>query len=760
MPPMTSRDLQTPEPGLSFSAAASRGLFVGVNRFDDQNLAPLSYAVDDAVDLAFLFSYELQLVAAGNVTLALSGSPEKPETQDKLAWLKEAKAVFCEPMASELQRRVWALSHEVGREGLLVLSFATHGFNDDSKDLIAGKDAWPLRATSGSILVQDLLSDVTASASPRRLLLLDTCRSRFRRGARGVDGEGMTPSFAATISRATGTCVINSTTLGGLSYEDPQSHNGVFTSAIVRGLREGAVGDARGFVTVDTLVDYVNDEVVSWLCAQQGFEPGAGRGITLQEDVAIRSLPLAASGEEAVAARRDRLMRALSIQRLRRHLGGNLERRQLDELERIACQPSPLTPEQAALLEAAAALDGTQETERVFRSEYERQCAASPHDLFRGGLALMYGLRGKVDLPAAQERFIAAAKAASPVYPLWVTYLRAQGKCLLRRDVGPDFRIGAADLESLQVDARRGDRDAALVLGFCLADGVGVPADHEKAMVLFTRAAQDQDPVALNALGSMHDNAGHRQEAARLYRTAADLGNARAMCNLAVCFESGLGVPEDMPTACGWYRKAADRGFAPAMTSLGKIYEFGRETAVDFHAARDWYERSAQAGDGDGLTDLGWLHHGGKGGPVDRAKAIACFEKAAEMGSTFGMRSLAAVFADGEDVPKDFGRALALWRQAATLGDSLAMKDLGEIYDKGWGDAADSRLAVAWYEKAVARRDGEAAWRLAEIYREGRGVQKDPQEVIRLARLAGELGYVPPAKKKGLDKRTIQGDQE
>ena len=63
-----------------FDASESAGLFVGVRSFRDSWFAEVPFAVDDAVDLAYLFALQLALIAPERVVLALSGEPVKAES--------------------------------------------------------------------------------------------------------------------------------------------------------------------------------------------------------------------------------------------------------------------------------------------------------------------------------------------------------------------------------------------------------------------------------------------------------------------------------------------------------------------------------------------------------------------------------------------------------------------------------------------------------------------------------------------------------
>jgi len=67
-----------------FYPEESSGLFVGISTFEDEPFAPVRFAVDDAVDLAWVFSLELGLLDAGRCVLALAGEPQKEISQQRL----------------------------------------------------------------------------------------------------------------------------------------------------------------------------------------------------------------------------------------------------------------------------------------------------------------------------------------------------------------------------------------------------------------------------------------------------------------------------------------------------------------------------------------------------------------------------------------------------------------------------------------------------------------------------------------------------
>jgi tetratricopeptide (TPR) repeat protein len=80
-------------------------------------------------------------------------------------------------------------------------------------------------------------------------------------------------------------------------------------------------------------------------------------------------------------------------------------------------------------------------------------------------------------------------------------------------------------------------------------------------------------------------------------RAAAEQGNAEAQFRLGVCYEAGLGVPQDYAEAARWYRKAAEHGNAKAQLGLGVCYLFEQGVPQDYTEAAKWYRKSADQGD-------------------------------------------------------------------------------------------------------------------------------------------------------------------
>ena len=113
-----------------FNRDESAALFVGVRDFTHRELSSVPYAADDAVDLAYLFVFDWRsrLVRADRVILALSGDPVKSESRRRLEMLQHAGASVRHADAADIVFFVKRQSALAGKNGILILSLATHGF--------------------------------------------------------------------------------------------------------------------------------------------------------------------------------------------------------------------------------------------------------------------------------------------------------------------------------------------------------------------------------------------------------------------------------------------------------------------------------------------------------------------------------------------------------------------------------------------------------------------------------------------------------
>jgi TPR repeat protein len=101
-------------------------------------------------------------------------------------------------------------------------------------------------------------------------------------------------------------------------------------------------------------------------------------------------------------------------------------------------------------------------------------------------------------------------------------------------------------------------------LGIIYREGRGVPTSDEKAVLWFTKSANQGDLLSMTRLGFLH-----------FY---------------------GKGTTQSFEQALTWYRKAAERGHGPAQFNLASMYRKGQGTDANEEEAINWYRKAASNG--------------------------------------------------------------------------------------------------------------------------------------------------------------------
>eukprot|EP00898_Chlorokybus_atmophyticus_P008707 jgi/Chlat1/8838/Chrsp91S08173 len=145
----------------------------------------------------------------------------------------------------------------------------------------------------------------------------------------------------------------------------------------------------------------------------------------------------------------------------------------------------------------------------------------------------------------------------------------------------------------------------------------------------YEKAAEIGDARASCNLGLAHLADGRAGEAVPHLSEAAALGNARAQYSLALCLHRGQGTERDITAAVRWYSAAARGGNARAMYNLALSYAEGEGgLARDLRKWRYWLTQAANCGHalaqhalgqellrgGDGKQALLYLKLAAKGG--------------------------------------------------------------------------------------------------------------------------------------------------
>lgn len=160
------------------------------------------------------------------------------------------------------------------------------------------------------------------------------------------------------------------------------------------------------------------------------------------------------------------------------------------------------------------------------------------------------------------------------------------------------------------------------------------PSDVEKVNSLLLIKAKKGDPVAQTNLAVRYETGlgldQNMQIAAQWYAAAAKLNNRFAQCRLAMMYKNGTGVKTDYAQAVKLLQKAAADNFAPADYQLGLMYEYGQGVGRNFNTAATWYQKGEKLREPHNKYRLGLLVFEGKGIAQDVKRGIRLIREAAE----------------------------------------------------------------------------------------------------------------------------------
>lgn len=184
--------------------------------------------------------------------------------------------------------------------------------------------------------------------------------------------------------------------------------------------------------------------------------------------------------------------------------------------------------------------------------------------------------------------------------------------------------------------------------------GTGVPHDEAKSNELLKQAVEMGDKAAPAFLEKREQDLkdtrpgmtikaeAYRlykqkqfEQASKLYRQCADLGNDDCQLAMGQLYEFGNGVPKDERQAAAWYRKSADQGNPIGQKTLGLLYELGKGVPENWAEAARLYAKSADKYDESAFL-MGRLYEFGMAVPQNRAIAIEWFKKAHKLGHPKG----------------------------------------------------------------------------------------------------------------------------
>lgn len=218
--------------------------------------------------------------------------------------------------------------------------------------------------------------------------------------------------------------------------------------------------------------------------------------------------------------------------------------------------------------------------------------------------------------------------------------------------------------ELFEKAANAGHQRAEVNLGILYLKGQGVSRDLVQARAWLEKAAAQDEPYALYALGrAMEESLGPAVadpvRAADLYHRAAEKGHPLAALRYGLALMDGVGVSKDGAAAQRWLLQAYQAGVPEAALALADMTvrrPAERNKAANqklVQLAVDWYQSAAEAGVPSAQFKLGNAYFAGAGVPRDPAKALFWYGRAARQGLPEAQHTMGILLIGGVAGPAD-----------------------------------------------------------------------------------------------------------
>ena len=260
--------------------------------------------------------------------------------------------------------------------------------------------------------------------------------------------------------------------------------------------------------------------------------------------------------------------------------------------------------------------------------------------------------------------------------------------------------------------------------------GVKAPGDIDHAQAIpaceAAHAAAPSEPRIAFELGRAYASAGRNDDAARLYREAADAGEAVAQYELAMDYYDGRGVPADPQEAIKLLEASSAQGNGFAKYWLGTEKVNGTNIPADYPDALKLFQEAADFGAPEALTELGKMYYRGQSVPVDYVKALDYFRSAALKNAASGYFYVGFMTALGSGgAQPNPASATADMMKGLLLGDpdaqAIIVDDGAKMFDVSIRKAIQTYLRSEGFYKGTAdgvlgagTQEAITAWRAAK----------------------------------------------
>lgn len=233
--------------------------------------------------------------------------------------------------------------------------------------------------------------------------------------------------------------------------------------------------------------------------------------------------------------------------------------------------------------------------------------------------------------------------------------------------------------------------ESAFNIGYYLENGIVEPRNLDAAIKWYSESAAKGYGFAYYRLGKIYSSKGMMKESANFYLKGALRGVTLAAYALAIIYEEGIGVEENLKASLNWYRYVADNKTdnptdPMVVASEGKAGQMLFFNG-DVESAMVYLRRAADKNQPDALYTLGMLLYEGDRITKNHKEAVSYLQRfldnsdpldVTRRGDALQMLSVCHLYGLG-GLKENRQKAIELAEEAAKCGNQEAIRVLPEM---------------------------------------------------------------------------------
>lgn len=248
-----------------------------------------------------------------------------------------------------------------------------------------------------------------------------------------------------------------------------------------------------------------------------------------------------------------------------------------------------------------------------------------------------------------------------------------------------------AGFQTMEASSSRPNESLTLFyIGFCFEMGYGTERDAEKATEVYN-LAESVNNGSDDHLGKFYYLLGRKYargdffqkdytKAFELFSKSAQHGNGHGLCNLGICYKSGIGTEKNGEEAFLCFDRAKEMVPEEAYHQIGLCYEKGIGVRFDDEKAVECFRIASEHGNKKSMCNLGIHYYYGTGIEQNYEKAVECYSIASSDNDAIALYNLAQCYFKGTGVDIDKEKAKELFERSAGLGNKKASHFLIDNY--------------------------------------------------------------------------------